>query len=122
MESNRQVAIVHAPQGLEDHFGLRARVYEDQRQAMRCDLGVDAVIGVARGVAGPGQFIPSTHDADIGRRTALQHHLAGKLRDIPFGPLGRNIGLQLGRTGHGCRQACDNRLRGQRKKPLESER
>jgi hypothetical protein len=41
MERDRQVGVVLAPQLVEQHLGLRARIDEDEREAVRLDRRVD---------------------------------------------------------------------------------
>ena len=56
MQRDGEVVVVHAPQLLEQEFGLAAGVDEDQRGLVRLDQRVDFAERVARRVAGPRQM------------------------------------------------------------------
>ena len=66
MQRDRQAVLVDAPQLLEQHLGLAARVDEKQRRAVPLDRLVDLGNGVAGGVAGPGHALLGIEDGDLG--------------------------------------------------------
>ena len=55
MQRDGETIVVHAPEILEQHFGLAAGVDEDQRGLVALDELVDFAERMPRGMAGPGQ-------------------------------------------------------------------
>ena len=70
MQRDRKTVVVHAPEILEQHFGLAAGVDEDQRGLVALDQIVHFAERMARGVAGPGQALLGIEHLDDRRRGA----------------------------------------------------
>ena len=68
MQRDRQIGVVVAPQLMEQHLGLRARIDEDQRHAMRLDRRVDLRQRIARRMPRPGQLGVRAQDGNVGAR------------------------------------------------------
>jgi len=103
MQGDRQIVVIGRPQLLKQHFGLRARVDEEQRRAMRLQLAIDIGDGIFGGVARPGDALFGRKDRDIGLGATLDNDEAGValfprlLRHQPF--------LQVHGIGNGRRKA-----------------
>ncbi len=68
MQRDRQRVLVDAPQFLEDEFGLRARVDEDERHLRAFDRRIDFSQRMARAVAGPRQALLRVENGEFSRR------------------------------------------------------
>ena len=99
MERDREPVVVDAPQRVEDHLRLAARVDEHERHLVLPDQLVDRRERVARGMAGPGQALAGLQhgdlrlgaavgDDEIGARLAvrrLRHQEAAEVLGIGHG-------------------------------------
>ena len=104
VERDGEVVLVHRPQRLEDEFGLRARVDEDERHAGGADGGVDLVQRVARRVAGPRHALLGIEDGEVGRRAGRREDEAGEMeRALPSPACGRRWPDEVG-SDEGCRR------------------
>ncbi len=110
MQGDRQVLLVEPPQALEDQFGLRPRVDEDQGRAMPAHGVVDLLHRIHRHAPAPGQPSLGHEDVDfrLGAGAALDQldGAAGKLQ-----PLGQRRGI--GDGGGEADEAGFGRERGQ---------
>ena len=103
MQRDREIVVVDAPELLEDHLGLAARVDEDQRHLVALDQLVDLAERVARRVAGPGQLLGGVEHGDVGRGAAARR---ARDRPAPSPPrLRHQIAAQIVRLGDGRREA-----------------
>ena len=97
MQGNGEAIVVHAPEILEQHFGLAAGVDENERGLVALDQLIHFAERMARGVARPGQAFPGVEHLDHGRRRAAGHrteHRATRRRggERAGGPLMRGCG------------------------------
>ena len=83
MQRDREVVVVHAPQLVEDHLGLAARVDEHERGAVLADQAVDVGEGVARRMAGPGQVLARLQHGHVRRGAGLRDDEVGAARCRP---------------------------------------
>ena len=121
MQGDRQIGVVVAPQLVEQHLGLRARIDEDQRQAMRLDRRVDLGQRIARRVPGPRQLGIGAQDGDIGARPlACGDDLGESRRRLPL--MRHQERGKLVRPRHGRRQADRRKLGRMRAQPRQIER
>ncbi len=80
MQRDREPVLVDAPQLLEDHLGLHARVDEDERGLVAPDQRVDLVERVARRVPGPWHLRGRVEHVHDRRRAAVGDHEIGARR------------------------------------------
>ena len=119
MQGDRQIVLVDPPELAEQHFGLAARVDEQQRRAMAPDRLVDLGDGVAGGVARPGHALFGFQDGDFGLGASgngdqLGHGARRLLADQPA--------PQLVRLRNGRRQADGLQRRHKPAQPRQAER
>ncbi|RYF12214.1 MAG: hypothetical protein EOO77_17820, partial [Oxalobacteraceae bacterium] len=74
MHAERQVHRVRLPQILEDQFGQRAGIAEDDRGLVRLDLGDHLFGGIASRMARPRDTALGEQNCDIGRGTGIPLH------------------------------------------------
>ena len=121
VEGDREGVLVDAPQLVEEHLRLGARVDEDEAGAVRLDEGVDVGECPARHVAGPGHARVGLEDRDVGLRAARyldQRGAAG------FGRrrLADEVGAEVLRVRDGGREADGAQVRRVPAQPREAER
>ena len=120
MQRNREAVVVHAPEILEQHFGLAAGVDEDQRGLVALDQVIHFTERMARGVAGPGQAFFGVEHLDHRRRGAAGHDDIG--RHFLALALRHQKPRQRFRFGHRCGQADRAHFRRQPPQPRQAER
>ena len=98
MQGNREAVVVHAPEILEQHFGLAAGIDEDQRGLVALDQLVHFAERVARSMARPWQAFLGVEHLDNGRRRAAGHDDIGG--DFLAIALRRQKARQRFRLGH----------------------
>ena len=78
MQRDRQTIVIHAPEILEQHFGLASGVDEHQRGLVVLDQVIDFAQRMPRRVAGPRQPLAGVeHFHDRRRRAAGDHDVGG---------------------------------------------
>ena len=121
MERDWQIVVVVAPQLVEQHLGLRARVDEDERHAVGLDRLVDLRQRIARRVSGPGQLGIGSEDGDIGACPLSRHHDLGQPRG-GLALMRHEKGRKLVRPRHRRGQAYGGQLGRERTQPRQVER
>ena len=120
MQRDGEPIVVHAPEILEQHFGLAAGVDEDQRGLVALDQLVHFAERVARAVAGPRQALPGVEHLDDGRRrTAGDDDVGGFAFAVA---LRHQEPRQRFRLGHRRRQSDRAHLGRQPPQPRQAER
>ena len=77
MQRDRKSVFVDAPELLEQHLGLAARVHEYERGAVPADEIVDFRQCVARRVPGPGQVLGGVEHRHFGLRATCCNYEIG---------------------------------------------
>ena len=72
MQRDGVIVVVDAPEFLEQHLGLRARVDEDEAGAVAADQVVDLRQGVARHVTRPRQMLLGVEHRDLRLRAGFR--------------------------------------------------
>ena len=120
MQRDRERVVVHAPEVLEQHLGLAARVDEHQRGLVVLDQLVDFAERVPRGVAGPGQALARIqHFHDRRGRAAGDDDVGGRLFSMR---LRHQEARQLFRLGDGRRQSDRAQIGRELPQPRQPER
>ena len=121
MQRDRQIGVVVAPQLVKQHLRLRARIDEDQRQAMRLDRRVDLRQRIARRVPGPRQLGVRAQDGDVGAGALSRGDDLGEpRRGLPL--MRHEERGKLVRPRHRRRQADRRKLGRMRAQPRQIER
>ena len=120
MQRDGEAVVVHAPEILEQHFGLAAGVDENQRGLVALDQVIHFTERMARGVAGPWQSFFGVEHLDHRRRGAAGHDDIG--RHFLALALRHQKPRQRFRLGHRCGQADRAHLRRQPPQPRQAER
>ncbi len=116
MQRDGQVVAVDPPQVPEQLLGLEPRVDEQQGQLGGLDRGVDLPDGVSGTMARPGQPLLRVEHGDMRRRAFRGDHEGGR-RFVPA----RQVGAQLVRLAHRCRESDRLHARCDAPKPGEIE-
>ena len=118
MHGDGQHVLIGRPQLLEQHFGLAARVDEQERRLVLLDGAVEVGDGVKRGVPGPGDHLGGLQDLDMRPGPALPHQQPRLGAGYGAGdPVAQQVG-----AGDGGAEGGDPRLRRQGAKPRDAER
>ena len=120
MQRDGEAVVVHAPEILEQHFGLAAGVDEDQRGLVALDQLIHFAERMARGMAGPRQALLGVEHLDNRRRRAAGHDDVG--RNFLAVALRHQKPRQRFRFGHRRRQADRAHFRRQPPQPRQAER
>ena len=120
MQRDREPIVVHAPEILEQHFGLAAGVDEHQRGLVALDQFVHFGHRVARAVAGPWQALLGVEHLDHGRGGPAGDDDVGGF-DFPVA-LRHQKPRQRFRLGHRRRQADAAHVGRQLPQPRQAER
>ena len=122
MQRDRQIVVVVAPQLVEQHLGLRARVDEDQRHAVRLDRLRRSRAAHSAPSARPRAARRSSRGwrCRRGAPSPRHHDLGEPRRGLAL--MRHEIGGKLGRPRHGRRQADGGEPGRQRAEPRQIER
>ncbi len=121
MERDRKVIVVVAPQLMEQHLGLRARIDEDEREPMRLDRLVDLGERIAGRMPGPGKLGVRLKNGNVRPRSLAPDHDLGKPGRFPS-PVRHEKGGKLVGPRHCGRQSDGGERRRERPEPGEVER